>query len=141
MRGQILNFSTQTNTGIITGEDGHHYTFSKQQWKDTKSPAVGTTVDFIINGKRAVDIFIIASRNPIADLSNQLQSNQKNRITAALLALLFGSVGAHKFYLGQISLGIIYLVFFWTFIPAIIAFIEAIFYIITSDQDFTQKYG
>ena len=47
----------------------------------------------------------------------------------------------HKFYLGRVGQGILYLPFFWTFIPAILAIIEIIIYICTNDEDFTRKYG
>ena len=50
---------------------------------------------------------------------------KKNPTTAVVLALLLGGLGAHRFYLNQVGLGIFYLVFSWTFIPAIVAFIEA----------------
>ncbi|HFF4522772.1 TPA: TM2 domain-containing protein, partial [Acinetobacter baumannii] len=52
-----------------------------------------------------------------------------------------GGFGAHKFYLGKVGQGILYLIFFWTFIPAIIAFFEGIIYLCTSDEDFAKKYG
>ena len=65
----------------------------------------------------------------------------KSRVAAILLALFLGGLGAHKVYLGRPGAGILYLIFFWTFIPAIIAFIEMIIYICTSDYDFHQKYG
>ena len=39
-------------------------------------------------------------------------SSSKNRTTAALLALLLGGIGAHKFYLGETGKGLIYLLFF-----------------------------
>lgn len=52
-------------------------------------------------------------------------SQRKNPTTAVVLALLLGGLGAHKFYLGQMGLGILYLVFSWTGIPSIVAFIEA----------------
>ena len=32
-------------------------------------------------------------------------------------------------------------IFFWTFIPALVAFIEFIIYLCTSDEDFARKYG
>jgi hypothetical protein len=38
--------------------------------------------------------------------------------------LFLGGLGAHKFYMGETGLGILYLVFFWTGIPSIVAFIE-----------------
>jgi TM2 domain-containing membrane protein YozV len=64
----------------------------------------------------------------------------KNKVTAGLLALFLGGLGVHKFYLGQTGLGILYLVFCWTGIPAIIALIEGIIYFSTSDISFYQKY-
>ncbi len=67
-------------------------------------------------------------------------SNGKSRVTAAVLAFCLGGLGAHKFYLGQVGKGILYLVFFWTFIPAIAALIEFIQLITMSDEKFNQKY-
>ena len=55
----------------------------------------------------------------------QLNTVKKNPTTAVLLALFLGGVGAHKFYLGQTGLGIVYLLFSWTTIPGWIALIEA----------------
>jgi TM2 domain-containing membrane protein YozV len=49
-----------------------------------------------------------------------------NKLAYVLIALLFGGIGIHKFYSGKVGLGIVYLLFCWTFIPAIIALIEAI---------------
>ncbi len=66
---------------------------------------------------------------------------RKSRITAALLAFFLGGFGAHKFYLGKIGQGIVYLLFCWTFIPMIIAFIEFIVYLCMSDEEFERKYG
>lgn len=66
---------------------------------------------------------------------------RKSRVVAIVLALLLGGIGGHKFYLGRIGWGILYLIFCWTFIPAIAAFIEAIIYITMSDAAFAKKYG
>lgn len=66
---------------------------------------------------------------------------EKNKLTAALLALILGGFGAHKFYLGQSGLGVAYLLFFWTFIPAIIALIEGLVLLSMSEEDFQKKYG
>ena len=67
--------------------------------------------------------------------------NGKSRIAAALFAFFLGGFGGHKFYLGQVGMGIVYLLFFWTFIPAIIAFIEFILFLTMSDDAFNKKYG
>ena len=50
----------------------------------------------------------------------------RNKTTAALLALFVGWLGIHKFYLGEMGKGIVYLLFCWTLIPAIISIFSAI---------------
>src|SRR5437899_3226308 len=57
----------------------------------------------------------------------------KSKIAAGLLAILLGDFGIHKFYLGQVGLGIVYLLFFWTLIPGIIGIVEGIIYLTMSD--------
>lgn len=68
-------------------------------------------------------------------------SNGKNRIAAALFAFFLGGFGGHKFYLGQVGLGILYLLFFWTFIPMLVSFVEFILFLTMSDDTFNKKYG
>lgn len=55
----------------------------------------------------------------------QYNNVKKNATTAILLALLLGGLGIHKFYMGKAGLGVLYLLFCWTYIPSIVAFIEA----------------
>ena len=43
-----------------------------------------------------------------------------------LLAFFLGGIGAHKFATKKYVQGVLYLVFFWTFIPGLIALIELI---------------
>lgn len=64
----------------------------------------------------------------------------RNRTSAALFALLLGNFGAHKFYLGQTGLGVVYLLCFWSLIPGILAFIDGIRLLSMSDLDFAAKY-
>jgi hypothetical protein len=65
----------------------------------------------------------------------------RSRLVAALFALLLGGFGAHKFYLGQPGMGVLYLVFCWTFIPAVVALVEGIVLLTQSDEAFAAKYG
>lgn len=64
----------------------------------------------------------------------------KSKVAAGILALFLGGIGIHKFYMGQAGMGILYLLFCWTFIPSTIAFIEGIIYLTMSDIAFQQKY-
>lgn len=64
----------------------------------------------------------------------------KDRATAGILAILLGGLGIHKFYLGQSGQGILYLIFFWTGIPALIGLIEGILYLTKTDEEFQRLY-
>lgn len=65
----------------------------------------------------------------------------KKKNIAALLAFLLGGFGAHKFYLRQTGLGVVYICFCWTYIPAIIALIESIRFLVMSESEFNKKYN
>lgn len=67
-------------------------------------------------------------------------SSDKDRTTAAIFAILLGGLGVHHFYLGNAGRGILYLLFCWTFIPAIVGFIEGIIYLTQSDKEFSKKH-
>ena len=54
----------------------------------------------------------------------QYNSVRKNTTSAILLDLFLGGIGAHRFYLGQVGLGIAYLLFCWTGIPGLVALID-----------------
>jgi TM2 domain-containing membrane protein YozV len=69
------------------------------------------------------------------------KTNNLSRTTAIVLALFLGGLGAHKFYLGQAGMGILYLLFFWTFIPACVAFIEVIMLLVQSDKSFDNRFN
>ena len=65
----------------------------------------------------------------------------RSKTTAALLAFFFGGLGIHKFYLGRGGQGILYMIFCWTFIPAIIACLEFFVLIFMNDHEFDMKYN
>ena len=67
-------------------------------------------------------------------------TSSKSKIAAGLLAIFLGGLGIHKFYLGKPGIGILYLIFCWTFIPSIVGFIEGIIYLSSSDEKFYYKY-
>ena len=65
---------------------------------------------------------------------NSIYDKDKN--VAGILAIFFGGVGIHKFYLGKTGQGFIYLIFCWTLIPTIISFFEGVIYLSSSQEDF-----
>ena len=71
-------------------------------------------------------------------------SGQKSKIVAGILALLVGYLGIHKFYLGYVGVGIIYLLvsitFFGLFLTVPVAIIDGIIYLSKSDADFDKAY-
>lgn len=68
----------------------------------------------------------------------ELRSPANHRKIAIVLAICLGWLGAHRFYLGQIGWGIIYLLIFWIFAPLVIvlSLIDAIRYFFMSDEQF-----
>lgn len=63
----------------------------------------------------------------------------RNKTVAALLAIFLGGIGIHKFYMGETVWGVIYLLFCWLWIPAIVGFIEGICYLVMSEEKFQSK--
>jgi TM2 domain-containing membrane protein YozV/ribosomal protein S27E len=72
------------------------------------------------------------------------------RIAACLFAILLGPLGAHKFYLGQTAMGVLYLLvsvlgfplfFLGPIVISIISLIEGLMYLSCSDEEFARKYG
>jgi len=65
--------------------------------------------------------------NPQAIFYQQYEAVRRDELVGVLLALFLGTFGLHHFYLRRTGLGILYLCFFWTGIPAIIGFVECFF--------------
>ena len=61
--------------------------------------------------------------------------SNKSRLCAALLAFFLGGIGIHRFYMGKTTSGIFMLLFCWTFIQAIIAFVDFIIILCGSATD------
>ncbi|MBF2055811.1 MAG: NINE protein [Cyanobacterium sp. T60_A2020_053] len=65
----------------------------------------------------------------------------KNRGIAIVLVFFLGGFGVHKFYLGNNFAGVLYLVFFWTFIPSILAIFDFFGLLLMSAQAFNAQYN
>jgi len=65
----------------------------------------------------------------------------KDKNIAAVLAFFLGFLGVHRFYLGQVGLGIFYLIFAITGISAILAFFDFIAFLVMDRRVFDVKYN
>jgi len=87
----------------------------------------------------AKELHITATSCPHCGAS-QRSGRYKSKTIAAIFAFLLGGFGAHRFYLGQ-WWGIFYLLFFWTLIPGLIAFIECIVFLASNSIKWDEKYN
>jgi TM2 domain-containing membrane protein YozV len=141
MRGKILNFDDYTGSGLISGDDGGRYTFTRGSLMGARDVFQGMDVDFEVADGVATNIYVTSNASPL--------SGDKNKIVAALLALFLGWLGVHKFYLGKTTAGIImalcgtigWLLFaIPPMIIGVIAFIEFIIYLVKPDAEFHRDY-
>lgn len=75
----------------------------------------------------------------IKNRDSELGRRYSTRKIAIVLAVFLGWLGAHRFYLGQIGWGIVYLIILYVFAPLVVAIslIDAARYLFMSDEDFS----
>jgi TM2 domain-containing membrane protein YozV len=73
---------------------------------------------------QAMDMKAHMNTNQLMLLQMSLNGRMKSPTTAFVLCFFLGGLGAHEYYLGKIGRGVCYTIFVWTFIPALIAFIQ-----------------
>lgn len=68
----------------------------------------------------------------------------RNKTAAGLFALFLGWAGVHRFYLGQVGLGILYVfltIFSLGIVTGILGVIDAILFFSMNEEDFNRKYN
>ena len=145
MKGQILDYSVQSNTGTVSGGDGNRYQFSGAEWKGTNVPSRGMSVDFEADGNQAKSVYLAVGSSG--------GTGSKDKTTAGLFAIFLGGLGIHKFYLGYTGPGLVFLLtntigftvsWLLLFTPNlllyVIAVVEGIIYLTKSEEEFQQTY-
>ena len=147
MRGQVLGVDTRTGDGMVAGDDGRRYAFRPADWAARGEPAVGMHVDFEIHENRALTIFPVPGTAPSpvpVSYSDDTDLGDRNKLVAALLALLVGPLGIHRFYLGRVGSGIVMLLLSCTVIGLLVsvpwALIDVIRYLVMSHAEFAERY-
>lgn len=156
MEGYVLDYSVQSGTGIILANDGRRYEFAGSEWRDSSFPIRGTRVDF--EARDGVAVAVYNNALPASVFTPDLEPEPtfqptglpgqvphaalrsgRDKTTAAILAILLGGFGVHKFYLGNWGWGIVHLMFTWTTLPFFLGFIEGIRYLLLSEDEFELK--
>lgn len=136
MKGSILEFDIGSEKGVISGEDGCHYSFDINQWLHKKKPRIGSRVSFTLKSDKLISVTMI----PVG---------KSKKVYAVLLAFFFGVLGLHKFYLGYHKEGICMLILFVfgyvllglpSMVIAVIALVEFIIYLFKSEVEFERDY-
>lgn len=65
----------------------------------------------------------------------------KDKNVAAILALFLGGLGVHKFYLGRIGTGVLYLVFCLTVIPWVLGLIDFFVLALMDSDEFHRRFN
>ncbi len=60
MTGQVLEYSAQTDAGLIEGDDGNRYSFTGDAWQIPGAPRAGMRIDFQPHGSDATVIYTAA---------------------------------------------------------------------------------
>ena len=59
--------------------------------------------------------------------------------TAGIFAILLGGIGVQHFYTGQILRGVLDVLFCWTYIPAIIGFVEGLIWLCDDEEEWKRR--
>lgn len=172
MKGRILDHNPKSQQGLIAAEDGNSYMFVDSQWQADCLPEPGTEVEFTASRQDALNVGLWQAKpSPglgrwwflpaqylllvLAALGVKRLFQQKpRRMTAVALALLFGSLGIHKVYLGRFRPVLILLIaavcLGWLWGPmaiilllavsGLISWIELLLYLSKTDAEFEQIY-
>ncbi len=66
--------------------------------------------------------------------------NAISKVALLFITFFLGGIGGHKFYQKKYLQGVLYLLFFWIYIPSLIALVEFFIYAFTSEEELRRRY-
>ena len=119
VKGSILDFRVQSNSGTISGDDGRRYSFAGAEWRDANLPVRGARVDFEVREGNAVSIYLAGFSPPIGASNANVPSEYSGDYTSSDEGTIGGVCAglAHKWGMnkGGLQVAFILLAFFWLF--------------------------
>ena len=93
MEGVILGYGSEK--GVIRGADGSRYAFGRSDWKSEREPVAGHRVDFVPEGDRAKEIYLIdLATGAILSTMSDMEASEKTMPMAVyacyLASFLYG---------------------------------------------------
>jgi uncharacterized membrane protein YhaH (DUF805 family) len=88
MKGNVIGFDPDTNTGAITGYDGNRYNFVMLDWRASGRPRSGDLVDFQAVDQRATEIYLLEAQY-VAPNFGQFYFSPSGRISRSQYWLRF----------------------------------------------------
>lgn len=102
MRGKVIHYDWSASTGMISGDDGKRYYFSKDEWKSGNEPVNGLMVDFVVQG--------VDQATEVIAITHFANDDAGDWLVTLLLCIFLGYFGVHRFYTKQIGIGILQLI-------------------------------
>ena len=103
MKGSVLNFSAQSNAGVISGDDGNTYNFGGADWRAPTPPQRGARVDFGIDGNAAMAIYADPTGAAVAG-SAPAPASHSVRAVAPPDSPRYSNMGIVGTYLGVLAI-------------------------------------
>ena len=109
MKGQVLDYSIQNNSGVISADNGQRYSFTGGGWQASNPPSVGMHVDFQPNGDAAIGIYAVPGANSASSAASGTNAKISTMgivgMSAGLLAIIFFKSTLLGFLLMVVGLG------------------------------------